>query len=320
MLGKTVFVAWRGCGSRTRILSKLLKAKLVVVGGGPPYVRAFLETVKALAKDRPTTVLLQTTQGPALLTIAILKKLLSFKVVLDVHANFLVYGDIKSFILNFFFTPFMLLADRIILHEFTMMDKLHPKLRDKAVVLVDPPPEFLCSNDSRGSRERLRLVFPSGGGVLERVGDVTEALLGLSNIELYVTGPHKPRRVGNIIFTGFLNYEDYLRLLCSSDLIVTWIDRDYTVTRDAIEALYLGRPIIAPDRKAFKAFFGDSAFYAKDMKELREVVERILKEPSVLLIKKEAMKVRRKAIEALFKTRLTELMTFLKRSPRNPFK
>ncbi|MEQ9714184.1 MAG: hypothetical protein ACTSSP_06915 [Candidatus Asgardarchaeia archaeon] len=280
---KIIYLAWGKISERTKILSKILKIPVFVFKDRPPYIKALIKTIALFFRINPKIVILQTTQGPAVLTIVFLKLIKRFKLVLDIHPNFLVYTNVKGILLNRFFRNFIKYADVVLSHDYTITEIVPCGKTAKHLVLIDPPPTVIKKGSiSKVDKlklpkgKRLTLVLPSGTVSIENIKRLISVVSNCNvDLELYITGPHARRKIGKVIFTGFLSEEEYFELLNKADLIISWAERKYTVTRSSLEAIYLEKPLIVPDTFSFRKMFMDSAIYLTDIDRLCNTLQEM---------------------------------------------
>jgi len=278
-----IYLAWGNISERTKILSKLLNMPVFVFRDRPPYIKAFMKTLLLFLKMNPNIVILQTTQGPAVLTVTLLKYIKRFKLVFDIHPNFLVYTNIKGVLLNSLFKNLIKYGDVIVLHDYTILEIVPIGKRPRYVVLIDPPPLFKekikpkkIGKEETVKKSEFTLVMPSGTISVENIRRIVKAFANCDiDVTLYITGPHRKRKIGNVVFTGFLSSSEYIKLLLGADLIVSWINRQFTVTRSSLEAAYLKKPLIVPDTNAFRKMFKDAAIYLSDINEICSVLKKL---------------------------------------------
>jgi glycosyltransferase involved in cell wall biosynthesis len=128
----------------------------------------------------------------------------------------------------------------------------------------------------------------------------------------YVTGDYskateevKELKPANVIFTGFLNREDYISLVKSVDAAMILVTSDNTMQRGAYEAMSWGTPIITSAWPILKNTFTKGAlFVSNDAKGIAIAVREYF-------TKKEGLKLEiqdlRKEKEQEWKTRVREI-------------
>jgi glycosyltransferase involved in cell wall biosynthesis len=81
-----------------------------------------------------------------------------------------------------------------------------------------------------------------------------------------------------VIFTGFMEYGNYLRLLEDSDGIMVLTSRNRTMLSGAYEALALGKPLITSNWDPLKQYFNKGTIHidntSKQIKEAVNLIQR----------------------------------------------
>jgi glycosyltransferase involved in cell wall biosynthesis len=271
-LAERIYIAWRtrvgrDIGIRTRWLPVILRAKLYLLTGAPPYLRQVANTVRAILGNKPKLVIAELPQGPLLLLLSILKFIFRFKLVVDVHTAFLVYDDWKGVLLNKPFTPLLQSADLIIVHNSEIFKLLPKHLTKRAILVYDPPRKLIKSQD-----ESDYILLPASWRSDEPLEYILEEFLA-ANIKtpLVITGDYrrrghiyqKYRNVPRIVFTGYLSNEEYLTILSKARAVIVATTREYTLLSAGWEAIYAEKIAIVSETKTLKRLFGDAAIYFK---------------------------------------------------------
>ncbi len=271
-MAERIYIAWRtrvgrDIGIRTRWLPVILRAKLYLLTGAPPYLRQVANTVRAILWNKPKLVIAELPQGPLLLLLSILKFILRFKLVVDVHTAFLIYDDWKGVLLNKPFTPLLQSADLIIVHNSEIFKLLPKRLTKRAILVYDPPRKVTKSQD-----ESDYILLPASWRSDEPLEYILEEFLA-ANIKapLVVTGDykrrehlyHKYRNTPHIVFTGYLNNEEYLTTLSRAKAVIVTTTREYTLLSAGWEAIYAEKIAIVSETKTLKNLFRDTAIYFK---------------------------------------------------------
>ena len=271
-MAERIYIAWRtrvgrDIGIRTRWLPVILRAKLYLLTGAPPYLRQVANTVRVILWNKPKLVIAELPQGPLLLLLSILKFIFRFKLVVDVHTAFLVYDDWKGVLLNKPFTPLLQSADLIIVHNSEIFKLLPKRLTKRAILVYDPPRKVIKSQD-----EGDYILLPASWRSDEPLEYILEEFLA-ANIKalLVVTGDykrrehlyHKYRNAPRIVFTGYLSNEEYLTILSRAKAVIVVTTREYTLLSAGWEAIYAEKIAIVSETKTLKNLFRDTAIYFK---------------------------------------------------------
>jgi len=225
-------------------------------------------TIKFLLKNKPDIVFLHYSYL-LLLFIVLFKKLINKNLVIiaDCHNKALrrklngfgagLYERIKKF--SFKNTDISIITNRGMVKDII-------NYHDKYFILPDKIPEFQVDIDHK--KKQKYCVYISSFSIDEPVDEVIEAAKTLGDsIKLYWTGKRssnilKERKIPqNIIFTGFLNYDDYYRLISNADCLLLLTTEDDCLQCGAYEGLNAGVPMVISDNDASREYFEDSAIY-----------------------------------------------------------
>jgi len=265
---KCVFVVWRKLSRRTELLSKYTKCEYVLLKGSIAYIDLAYRTMRYIDRYRPKVIVAQLPPGPLLAVLAILKRFYRYRLIVDIHTGFLVYDNIKSWILNKPFRFFLKYCDIILVHNDDITELLPRGLRDKTIVVYDP--WFLVAEQADMCRESEDyVVFPASYAPDEPLEEVLSAVLGSAlNIKLYVTGDWRRRKdlkdryeSSKIIFTGYLPTDEFYKLLCKAKAVITGTKREYTLLMSAWEAVAFRKPLIVNKTRTLEKIFKDYAIF-----------------------------------------------------------
>ncbi len=266
---RIVLVAWRRLSRRSQGLAEKLGAEIKVFPQGPPYIKAYRETLFFLEESRPSIVLGQLPQGPLLWALLRLKDRVGYLLVADVHTGFLVHENIKSWVLNRPFRRMLRKADLTLIHN-PLMEKLLPK-GAKHLVLYDPPPPIPKHAGKRIGYKYL--LVPAAWAPDEPleyiVREYDSSSLREKGVKLIITGNNarRPRlsarlaSVPGVMLTGFISDEEYYGMMKQALAVIAATTREYTMLSAAWEAMAYGKPLIASDTRTLRHMLGDAALY-----------------------------------------------------------
>jgi glycosyltransferase involved in cell wall biosynthesis len=286
-----IAIAWSKVHRRTEWLTELLKLKLIKFEERPPYLRSFKNTIKSLTNSKNDIILIQGTHGPLALLSTSFQNTSRYISLIDLHSGFIIPSSWKSFLLTLPFRNTLNKFDIIITHNEHIIKLLPKQAQKNTITVYDPPLEYSCKTKMR--KENFIIVFPSGGLPDEPIQEVTNEFNKKAkhiNAVLYVTGPHEPRKIGNVIYTGFLPRNSYLNLLCNADIVLALTSREYTVVGAAWEALYLNIPMILSMTNTLHTIFQKAGIFIKDAKELVDTIIELYEDQDKLLKYKEQAK------------------------------
>ncbi len=280
------FITWHH-QARTRNLANLLKVPLFereIGGSGPKrHVGSALWTCWILLKNRPRLIYLQ--YSFLLLVVVAMYKRLHPKgvtVVCDCHTKALrrnvrgiltpLFSAIKCWSFGF--------ANLVIVSNHSLVSEAE-QYNDRVLVLPDAIPE--CNSTAVAPRSEY-VVFISSFAIDEPLLEVKKAAHLLSPLPLYWTGK-APREFfalsgesGNIIATGYLDYQNYVTLISGARCLVVLTTDEGCLLSGAYEGLAVGVPMVLSDTKSLRDFFSISAVYCKHSpEEIATAIRSVLK-------------------------------------------
>jgi len=233
---------------------------------GLRYVVLLARTTICLLRRRPSLVVVQCPSVVLGLWAALLKPLLGFSLVADLHNEavrpFSILSSTYESVLAFIHaTADLCLVSNAHLSDvveraggkvFVLPDKL-PDMRPRAIVPAGPTRSvvFVCTY---APDEPFREVIDAARGI-----DPT--------VTVFVTGSY--RRVEplhppeNVYLTGYVSERDYVALLQTADVIVDLTCIDDCLVCGAYEAVALGKPLVTSDTAALREYFNRGTVYTK---------------------------------------------------------
>ncbi|HKE82980.1 MAG TPA: glycosyltransferase [Vicinamibacterales bacterium] len=230
------------------------------------YIVLLTRTTICLLRRRPALVVVQCPSVVLGLWVALLKPLLRFSLVADLHNEAVRPFNYSSSIYESMLAFIHVTADLCLVSNehliaaveqsggkaFVLPDKL-PDLRPRATVPASPTRSvvFVCTY---APDEPFREVIEAAGGID-------------STVTVFVTGSY--RRVeplhppDNVYLTGFVSERDYLALLQMADVIVDLTSIDDCLVCGAYEAVALGKPLVTSDTAALREYFNRGTVYTK---------------------------------------------------------
>lgn len=276
------------------------------------YLEGFYSTYLRYLKERPSTLILQLPQGPLLLEGVLLKKVFNCKLVVDVHTGFVYGHSLKWLILNKSFNKLLNYADLVIVHNPELLNILDPSIIAKTEVVYDPW-MFIDSTQQTSSSDKY-LVFPASFSPDEPLIEVLSAVNEHKSIKVVVTGNYYRNlsmlrfSSSHVEFTGFLDREDFEKLLSNSFGIISGTKDEYTLMMSAWEAVAFHKPLILSETKTLRNMFDDYALFYnwKSKESILKALSEIFSEHDLTDARK---KLKEKTINSLstLKKRLKEL-------------
>jgi len=295
-----MFIAFSSVASRSRRIASKLNIPLIFYRDRFPYVFSSILTMIKILRAKPKSVILQLTQGPILFLFIILKKLIKFKLIGDVHSGFLIYLNLKGKILNFTFSKLIDNLDLIIVHNREILKIVSKK--NKTFLLYDP-----LINDVEELKIRKNKIFvfvPIMKKPDEPIRELIKASEELKSDFVFIsTG----KKIENIKCLGYLSYKNYLKVLKTCDIVLALTKREFTLLSIIFEAISLGKPMIASETLTIKNFLKDNALYTNHENLAEKIKEMKMKKE----IYKERITKIRNEIEKIEKINLEKIKKFI---------
>lgn len=320
-----IFIAWSRLSNRTARLAQLLGLDLLFLRDRPPYLLALLKTFYMLARNKYDIVFVQLAPGPLLMLAAIMRRLKKYFLVADMHSFFLWPSSLRGALINRPFGFFLRFCDIIFVHGDIIKRMMHPSLRRKTIVVVDPPPSVSPETKKEISKDYFLTIFPASFAEDEPIEEIILAVKKLYaenyRIKLIVTGRYERRPElakysdgKTIIFTGYLPQKEYYDLLQKADIVAALTTVKYSMMAAALEAITLDKPLLISNQPVFKSLLGDYPLFVENTSE--EIYRKLsfVIENKQMLEKLKTM-IRRSKIRyiALFKATIRTLLRVIRK-------
>jgi glycosyltransferase involved in cell wall biosynthesis len=201
----------------------------------------------------------------------------------------------------------------IVTNEELKDEDIPAEFRDKTIVLEDKIPDFQTSGDrlnvnetqfdqigkikaQEGNAAEVKTIIPgqltnfkiaviSSFSYDEPLRDVIGAAAAEPKTIFYITGHFSRANKGllsnkpdNVIFTGFLRYEDYVHLLTRVDAVIVLTNRDKTMLCGAYESVAVQKPLITSNFEPLKRYFYKGCIFVNNSQdEIRSAIRSVQK-------------------------------------------
>jgi len=279
-----IWITWE-TQRRNQNLAKAFNAQFIQFDYAANWILRYLvlpfKTISAYKKTRPRLIF---SQNPslvlALLTI-LYGKFKGIKIIVDSHNAGIRPLNGKKWILN-------VISNYIIRHaDITIVtnDKLATLVKSKGgrpFVLPDRIPDFEgCPPDKLDLRGRFNVFFICTFSNDEPYRELIRAGKLLDkNTVIYISGNpknHMEKMKGeipdNVVMTGYLPENEYIRMLFSCDLILDLTTREDCLVCGAYEALGMGKPMVLSDTKVNREYFRKGVLYTDN--SARDTADKI---------------------------------------------
>ena len=284
---KRVWITWEN-QRRSLELAKKLGCDLFVIeyNGLLRYPKSIYKTIAILLRTKPDILFVQ---NPSMILAAlacVYKTIKKIPLVIDRHTTFLL--NKKTSI-----TPYFIVFKA--LHRFTIrcadltivtnnfLANLVKELNGRPFVLPDKIPELKKTTTIK-LKGKHNILYISSFGVDEPITEVLEAMKSpnMKDTILYITGDYKGldnsilhSAPSNVIFTGFLEEQEFINMLFSVDAVIVLTTADYTMLCGCYEAVSASKPLITSNKEVLMNYFKDAVFVDNTPKGILEGINEI---------------------------------------------
>jgi len=291
-------IAWTQISRRSEELSKKIGAEYINLGRvDKPFLKRiffviynFYKSYRLLCLKKPDVVITFHAH-PFISLVGIVYKLIHGCIIIpDLHSA--AYLDNYKLPLKTISTWVWKKADILIIHNkmsVNYFQNICPVAADKLFVLEDPIPSP-PNNHHKGNSKKGGIVkgvlisrFASDEPVIECVKKIER----INNLQVYITGNYLKEKINpadfdqeKIIFTGFIDDNEYWTLLRSVQFVIVLTTREYTLLSAGYEALSLCKPLLIPNKNTLIDYYQDAVeYFSMDsldiIKPISNVIERL---------------------------------------------
>jgi glycosyltransferase involved in cell wall biosynthesis len=257
------------------------------------YLTLVTRTAALLLRRRPSVVVTQCPSTVLGLLTAMLKPLLGFTFVADLH-NAAIDPSLANWPHRKLLALMRHTADLCIVSNPNLVAAVE---RDggKAFVLPDKLPDLPAHAPVPAGPTRT-VVFVCTYASDEPWREVIDAARLMDpQVTMFITGNHSrvelPPRPDNVYVTGFLSERDYIALLRAADVIVDLTCLEDCLVCGAYEAASLGKALVTSDTAALRAYFNRGTVYTKhDSRSLAAAMTDALARADELAVEMSALR------------------------------
>lgn len=269
---KRVWITWETQRRSLELANKLGCELFIVDDDGPArYLKSIIRTLSILKNTKPDILFVQNPSMVLAVVACIYKFIKKIPIVVDRHTTFLLDKKYK-------YTPRIIVFR--LLHWFTIrcadltivtnkyLANLVRDLRGTPFVLPDIIPGFAATESIQLKGDRNILLISSFNKD-EPIREVIEAFRRpqMKDYYLYVTGNYKKLNESvrqsappNVIFTGFLEEQEFINMLFSVDIVMVLTTADYCMLCGCYEAVSACKPLITSDKEVLREYFEEAVF------------------------------------------------------------
>lgn len=271
-----IFIDWKDFDRRNDIISKYLGYEMIFIHKEIKskflkkirHIIYFFMTYNILKKKRCDIVIFTNNIFIHGISAYFFSKVFNFRLVLDTHSDpfnsqfkNITYPSLihkylaRRVTLSLVHTP----GNKMILEKWGAKVLLFPDLVDEEMTKMQ------ISNQIDSVNSQIYIVFVCTYAKDEPYKQAFEAFNKFRNYKFFVTGKITDKKniskYPNVIQTGYLRNDDYVKLLKNSLFIITLTERENTMQCAGNEALSLGKPIILSNKSFLKEYFHKGCVY-----------------------------------------------------------
>jgi|TARA_B100001057_G_C22850343_1_gene950718 glycosyltransferase involved in cell wall biosynthesis len=292
MNGKSaIWVTWEH-QTRNKSLSGLLGIPLHEIvsekKGVKRYAESLLKTFQLIRSCKPDVVFCQNPSIVLGFFCVLVKKLLSFSLIVDEHNAGIFPLDGRNRVLNWVAQYIIRNADAVIVTNTSLANQCRSWCGNP-IVVEDPLPDFagqysanlpVFSGLAREDRRPFELLFICTWAPDEPYLNVLQAAEAFSSetLKITVTGNYNGKlNVSElpdcVHLTGFLSKQDYVSQLANTDGVLVLTTREDCLNCGAYEAVSLLKPGILSDTSALRQYFSSGFLFTDN--SVGDLIHRI---------------------------------------------
>ena len=294
---KKIWITWE-CQRRNRELSDALDADFYelaeidqIKSPLKKYLLGLWKTTRIIRSEKPDVVFCQNPSIVLSLYIVLSKRIFGYRACVDAHNAGIFPAEGASKILLSVANFIQRYADLTIITNSNLCAHVE-RNGGNGIVLPDRIPS-IKKTEPCSLRGRINILFICTYAADEPYNEVFRAAVDLpKDIFIYVTGNYKKKNINpkdvppNIVLTGFVPEEEYLKLLNSVDATIDLTTREDCLVCGAYETVAVEKVLILSDTQALRSYFYKGAVYADNtasgikraIEILEEDKERLLTE------------------------------------------
>ncbi len=299
---KIIFLVWAPFSVRAQNLSDKLNANHYMLNykfkkkiySPIKYPILFVKSLRILIKEKPDIAF---SQVPPIFCITPILIYNSFfagrkrKCMIIIDAHTAAFGKPWSYVksLN---KLFLKKSDLLIVTNKELQNKISQDYDISAIVLEDrisSQNSLSHVNNSNKEKEIVqdshimpKIAFICSFAPDEPLENILKVASLSPEIKFYITGDHSllqnknqilEKKADNLIFTGFMSYNEYISLLNYVDAIVVLTTRDQTMLSGACEAMMVGKPLIVSNWNSLRQYYNKGTICTNNStEEIREAI------------------------------------------------
>lgn len=291
-MNKRIWITWEN-QRRSIVLAKKFGCRLHLIEerGVLRYPKSIFRTLRIVMKEKPDVLFVQNPSMVLAAFACICRMIMKIPLVVDRHTTFLLnkkdWNIIKIFIFRTLHRFTIKHADITIVTN-NFLANLVEELGGKPFVLPDMIPE-LRYTQHEVLKGKFNILLISSFASDEPVKEVLEASRQFENegINIYITGNSNKldknvlqSAPSNVVFTGFLDEQDYVNMLFSVDVVMVLTTSDACMLCGCYEAISAERPLITSDKDVLTDYFTDAVFVDNTAMGIAEGIRKVFERKS----------------------------------------
>jgi glycosyltransferase involved in cell wall biosynthesis len=286
-LNSKIFI--KGCQSKAKILS-LIK-----------YIKLSINTMKVLQKEKPDVIICQL--PPIFLAYSILVyKFLTFStkpdIILDLHsASFFKPWTYFGFMNKYLYKK----SKQLIITNKQLITVIDSKYKNKVLILEDAIFDIPKTKNKTNTTTVSQLSYTSDYdndrcfkvGIIcsfapdEPISEIIATAKQIPDVKFFITGDHNrinnkilnnDSNTENLHYTGFLEYDDYIKLISSMDALIALTKRNKTLLSGCSEAIMLEKPLITSNFEVLqKSYNKGTVFVDNSVPQIVNAITKVRK-------------------------------------------
>ena len=238
--------------------------------GGRTLLTEFVDSWKIVRRERPSVCF---TMNPSIFSswwLSLLARIYNFRLVTDLHTVNIKLTGLKKIFFEMVFNSGIRRSDLVIVTNSIYRETVL-KLNANVVIVPDALPELKANAEEffsiqKKTSNKMQVLLVSSFDDDEPIDEVLAIDTDLDGVEILITGNwrkkyNSPPEKKNIRFMGFVDKEEYERLLLSVDGLLVLTESEGCLCCGAYEAFSAGKPLILSRTMALKQFFGTAPIY-----------------------------------------------------------
>ena len=305
---KSLVIAWVPHSVRAEKIAHSLNSKIFIKGYQSKakilsiikYIKLSINTMKVLQKEKPDVIICQL--PPIFLAYSVLVyKFLTFStkpdMILDLHsASFFKPWTYFGFMNEYLYKK----SKQLIITNKQLTTAIDSKYKNKVLILEDaifripktkiqtnPTISHLPHLSDYNNDKSFKVGIICSFAPDEPISEIIATAKQIPDVKFFITGDcnrinnkilNNDSTIENLYYTGFLEYDDYIKLISSMDAVIVLTKRDKTLLSGCSEAIMLEKPLITSNFEVLqKSYNKGTVFVDNSVQEIVNAVTKVRK-------------------------------------------